>query len=58
MLGRLRELAIKLISIKGVAFILATVFHFQGKLAAELWALFAVIIMGWRAFEKIFGKNK
>ena len=57
MLKRLHLLMIKLTSVKGLAFALATVFRFQEKLDCQWWAAFALIIIGWRAFEKVFSRK-
>lgn len=54
MLGRLYELAIKLISVKGLAFGFATAFMFLGWLEAYWWVVLTLLLIGTRAFEKVF----
>jgi hypothetical protein len=54
-LERIHSLIVKLISVKGVAFITATVFFSLNMIDASWWSIFTVVLLGWRAFEKIFG---
>lgn len=51
-LSRLTELIKKLISIKGLIFIICTVFLSIGKINALTWAIFATILAGVRSVEK------
>ena len=56
--GRLYELIKKLISVKGVAFVSATIFFSLGKIDPSWWVVFTAVLLGWRAFEKIFGPKR
>jgi hypothetical protein len=55
-LERLRLLIIKLISIKGTVFILATVLKFMGIINDWIWFAFGTAVISIRAFEKLIGK--
>lgn len=57
-LDRLLDLVVKLVSVKGVAFTLATIFRFRGELDTNWWAVFTLMLIGWRAFEKVFVQRK
>ena len=57
-LTRLHLLLVKLTSVKGLAFGFATAFFIMGKIDASMWSVFTVVLLGWRAFEKIFGPKK
>lgn len=52
-LTRLKELIIKLISVKGAAAIIATILMFQGKLNSWWWGVFMLLLIGYRAIEKV-----
>lgn len=54
-LTRLKELIIKLMSVKGAAAIIATILMFQGKLDAWWWGVFMLLLIGYRAIEKVAG---
>lgn len=56
MLKRLKLLAIKLISVKGIIFILATVFMFMGKIDSVYWGLASLAFVSFRTFEKAIDK--
>lgn len=51
-LGRLKSLIIKLISMKGLAFMLATWFLWVGKIDATTWWLSVTALTAVRAAEK------
>jgi hypothetical protein len=50
---RLQDLAIKLISVKGLVFIMATVLLFFAKITVTIWFIFAGIFVGIRCVEKM-----
>lgn len=51
-LKRLNDLVIKLVSFKGLVFILATVFLWIGKIDQTTWWLAAITVTATRAVEK------
>ena len=53
MKDRLKELLAKLLSIKGIVFIIATVLMFMGKVTPHIWGISALILIGIRTLEKV-----
>ena len=53
---RIQELIIKLISVKGVIFIIATVLKFNGIISDLIWFAFGVCVISFRTFEKLIDK--
>lgn len=53
LLKRFRLLVIKLIGVKGLVFIIATVLLFMGKIGALIWFFSAIGLISFRALEKI-----
>lgn len=51
--SRVVDLVIKIISVKGSVFIIATVLLFSGKLSVYAWVIFAGVFVGVRAVEKM-----
>ena len=54
---RILDLVIKLISVKGLVFGVATILKFNNLLDSWIWLLCAVAILSFRTFEKILVKE-
>jgi hypothetical protein len=54
-LKRLKMLVIKIISVKGAAFIIASIALLKGMVDGWIWLLITGIVIGARAWEKIKG---
>jgi len=55
-LNRMYEVIIKMTSVKGLTFIVATVLLFLGRIDATVWWLTAAVVIGGRALEKATAK--
>lgn len=55
---RMRDLFIKLFSIKGLVLLLATIALYLNKIDGWIWLLTASIVIGGRTLEKIKGIGK
>jgi hypothetical protein len=49
---RIRLLLIKLVSVKGVLFIIGTILMFMGKITPEIWCLISLLFASIRTVEK------
>jgi hypothetical protein len=54
-LKRLKMLVIKIISIKGVAFVIASIALIAGAMDGYTWLIITGLVIGTRALEKIKG---
>jgi hypothetical protein len=57
-LDRLIQLGSKLVSIKGLAWVCATIFKVCGDLDTYWWVVFTLLLIGYRALEKILVPRK
>jgi hypothetical protein len=55
---RLYDLLIKMISVKGSVFVIASVLMFQNKIDAITWGFFAAGFVGLRTLEKFIQLKK
>lgn len=53
LISRFKDLAIKIISVKGTVFIIATILVFMGKIDIITWVIFAGVFVGVRTVEKM-----
>jgi hypothetical protein len=55
LLKRLKMLVIKIISVKGAAFIIASIALLKGMIDGWIWLIITALVIGTRALEKIKG---
>jgi hypothetical protein len=55
---RLKQLVVKVLSVKGVVFIISTILMFNKILTVEIWSFFAAGFCGLRTLDKLVLNQK